>query len=266
MEHLKNISYFQFHKELDYPIFIKFEEPKVEKMLVPIIEALGFNKVENEVLGKIKIDKNSTRVLVIKEATARVARQVVRPYSGLESLGAEDITPYGGHDVYRYMNAAIMMMGHHEYYWEMAVCNFEEKNNEIKVALTRYLAIALANLEIVGFWGKDFGDEFLVTKAKNSNFESFFVDMRKGIFISKSGIKPINQQVGIMRIDETYKGAPRKMSKEQLLSFLCHNTTYLSYMGLDFKLKKAIFDLVDHVHGHVVATEYFQKNSSLQLA
>lgn len=265
MEHLKNISYYQFYKELDYPIFLKFEDAKLELMLRSVIESLGFNKVENESLSSIKIDKATTRVLVVKEATYRVAKQIVRPHKGLESIGQEDISPYGNYDVYRYINAAIMMMGHNEYFWEMAVCNIEDKKNEIKVAITRYLGLALSSLEVLGFWGNAVEGGYLVTKANSSNFKSFFVDCNKGVFIGPDGIRPINKQSEIIRVDETLRGREYSMSKEALLGFLCHNSIYFSYMGLDFKLKKAIFDLVDHVNGKVVPQEFVEKRSSLQL-
>lgn len=265
MEHLKDISYYQFYKELDYPIFIKFEDPALDLKLQEIIESLGFNKVENKVLGEIKIDKSITRVLVIKEATHRVARQIVRPHKGLESFGQEDISPYGHYDVYRYLNAAIMMMGHHEYFWEMAVCNIEDKHNEIKVAVTRYLGLALNGLGIVGFWGGITENGYVVTKQKLSNYESFFVDTNKGLFIGKDGVRPINHNSKIIRLDETLRGREYKLSKEALLSFLCHNTVYFSYMGLDFKIKKSIYELVDHVSGIVAPIEYIERKSGLQI-
>lgn len=266
MEQLTDISYYQFYRELDYPIFIKFEDPSIESKLVSTIEVLGFNKIDNKVLKDIKIDKSTTRVLVVKEATHRVARQIVRPHKGLESFGQEDISPYGNYDVYRYINAAIMMMGHNEYFWEMAICNIDDKLNEIKVAFTRYLGLALSSLEIVGFWGKPLKNGFVVTKPKDSNYESFFIDCHKGVLLTSDGIFPLNKNLLITRTDETLNGPAYKMSKESLLSFLCHNTVYFSYLGLDFKVKRAVFEFVKYTHGQVAAKSILETRSSLQMA
>ena len=64
MQDLKNISYYQFNQELDYPVFVKFEAPDFELNFQEILKSLGFSKVDNKKLGKIKISpvfgENST--------------------------------------------------------------------------------------------------------------------------------------------------------------------------------------------------------------
>ena len=265
MQDLKNISYYQFNQELDYPVFVKFEAPDFELNFQEILKSLGFSKVDNKKLGKINIDKHATKVLVIKEAMPKVARQINMAHHATDRFGDESITPFGHYDLYRYRNVGMMVMGHGTYYWEMGVCFREDRLTQIKVMLTRYVSLALTSQQVVGFWGVPVEEGFVVMRPKDSNFESLFIDIHKGIILTQDGVKKLGAHLQILRLDETIHGTSSKMSKESLVSFLCTNTTYLSYNGLDRQLKSVIFELVSYADGVIYPVENFQPRSGLQL-
>jgi hypothetical protein len=265
MKNMDNVSYYQFQKELDYPVFVKFENPEFEINFSELLQSLGFHKVDNNELGTISIDKSSTKVLLIKEAGPRIAKQINQSHVGLESYGPESISPYGNYDVYRYRNVGLMVIGHGNYYWEMGVRNCTDHMEEVKVMLTRYISFALASQGVVGFWGVPVQEGLVIMKPKEANFESVFIDVDKGVFITTDGVKPIGADVQLLRLDHTIKGESRRMKKEELVSFLCHNTTYFSYHGLEYKLKHSIFEIVDFAEGHIYPFENFQPRSNLQL-
>jgi hypothetical protein len=264
MKDLKNISYYQFYKDLDYPVFVKFESPDFELNFQEVLKSLGFSKVDNNKLGEINIDK-STKVLAIKEAVPKVARQINTAHISMDRFGDESITPFGHYDLYRYRNVGMMVMGHGNYYWEMGVCFSEDKIQQIKVMLTRYVSLALSSSDVVGFWGVPVEEGFVVMRPDSASYESLFVDVHKGVILTQDGVKKLGAHLQILRLDETIHGMSRRMSKEALVSFLSTNTTYFSYNGLDQQLKRAIFELVYYADGIIYPVENFQPRSGLQL-
>lgn len=264
MKDLKNISYYQFYQELNYPIFIKFESADFELNFQQILNDLGFSKVENKKLSKINIEKNTTKVLSIKEAVPKVVRQIRSIHFSSDRYGDESITPFGHYDLYRYRDVGMMVMGH-ENYWEMGVCFREDRVLKIKVMVTRFLSLALASQEVVGFWGVPVEEGFVVRKPQEANFESLFIDVHRGVILTQDGLKKIGAHLQILRLDETIHGESRRMTRESLVSFLCTNTTYFSYKGLDYQLRMAIFELVTYAEGIIYPVENFQPRTGLQL-
>lgn len=261
----EKVKYFQFKKELGYPIFIRIEEEEIELKLEGLISKMGFEKVESDQLKNISFHKNQTKVLKIKKANFRVSRQIDQSHA-LDTYGPENLTMLGSYDVYRYKNVGMLIFGGENYFWELGLKNIDSSQDEIKVIFTRFLSWALAPMGVVGFWGVPVDDGAVVMKPKEANFESFFIDVKKMKIISVDGIKDIFAGFQLLRLDATLKNSTRIMKKEALLSFLTMNTTYFSYQGIDINLKTAIYDFSILVDGYVYPVENFKPRKVVQEA
>jgi hypothetical protein len=53
----KKFSYYQFHKELDYQVYLRLEDFDLESQLADIFESMGFDKVERNKIKDRKFSK-----------------------------------------------------------------------------------------------------------------------------------------------------------------------------------------------------------------
>jgi hypothetical protein len=261
----KNANYYQFRKELGYPVFVRFEDSELELKLEPMLTQIGFNKLDSKELSNISFHKNQTKVLKIQKANFRVSKQIDQSHA-LDTYGPENLTMLGSYDVYRYKNVGMMIFGGGNYFWELGLKNIETSSSEIRVIMARFLSWSLAPLGVVGFWGVPVDDGVVVMKPKEAKFESFFIDVKQMKLICVDGIKDIFPGFQLLRLDATLKDATRRMKKEALVSFLTMNTTYFSYQGLDLNLKTAIYDISSMVDGYVYPVENFQPRKVVQEA
>jgi hypothetical protein len=250
-------TYYQFQKKLGYPVFVRIEEQKMETRIQELLSSMGFEKLKPEELKGISFDKNQTKVLKISEANLRVCKQIDQSHA-LDNYGPENLTMLGNYDVYRYRNVGMMIFGDGNYFWELGLKPFEGKSNEVKVMITRFLSWALAPMGIIGFWGVPVDEGAVVMKPKEAKFESFFLDVKKGKMVSLDGVKEIEAGFQILRLDTTLRNTSRRMTKEELLSFLSTNTCYFSYHGIALSMKESLFDLISMVEGHTYPLENFQ--------
>lgn len=259
----KNVSYYQFRKDLGYPVFLRFEDQDFELKLSEVITQMGFEKLKAEELKDISFDKFQTKVLKIQPANFRVSKQIDQSHS-LDMYGPENLTQLGNYDVYRYKGLGMMIFGDGNYFWELGLKNVDSQQLQVKVVLTRYLSWALAPLGVIGFWGVPVDEGVVVMKPREANFESFFIDTRKTKIMSIDGVKDINPGFQLLRLDPTLKDRTKGMRKEELVSFLSTNTSYFSHQGLDFTLKESIYSFSMMVDGFVYPVENFKPRQVVQ--
>ncbi len=259
----KKIQYYQFHKELGYQVFVRFEDEEFESQYVETLGLLGFSKIKDEELKSITFDKHETKVLRVQEASARVAKQIYQGHA-MEKYGNEHLTPKGSYDVYGYKGVGMMVFGEGNYFWELGLIGNQEDPNAAKTVFTRFVSWALASQGVLSFWGVPVDEGMVVLKPIESNFENIFVDVKKNIFITEDGVKSIKAGGQILRLDESLKDSTRRMSKEALVSFLSMNSSYLSYQGIPFNLKQSILQLVGIVDGYIYPVENFQPRSNVE--
>jgi hypothetical protein len=260
------VTYYQYQKGLDYPVFVRCEDKDFEHSFSGILSSFGFTKLTAEELKTVSFEQSQTKVLKIEKANLRVSKQIDQGHS-LDQYGPENITQLGSYDVYKYKGVGMLIFGDGNYFWELGVkSNVEKYTNEIKTMMVRYLSWALAPKGIVSFWGVPVDEGIVVMKPKEANFESIFIDVKAGVYITQDGVKDMPAGMQILRLDESLKERVKGMSKEELVSFLSTNNCFFSYKGLDFKVREAIYELVSMVDGYVYPVENFQPRNDLDAA
>lgn len=253
----KEISYFQFQKELGYPVFIRFQDVALQHQYEPLLSTMGFTELDEEEFKKVEIINRKTRILKISAASLKVKKQIEQP-GMFDSYGLESVTNYGTYDVYRYKSVGLIVCGFNSPIWEAGVKSIEKYPFEIKALITRYISMALAPFGIIGFWGVPVSEGFVVMNQKDSNSESIFVDMDNHCFITQDGIQDIQFETQILRLDEFLKGRVKGMSKEELVSFLSNRTSFISSTGLDARVRDSIYNLAKSVEGYIYPKANFK--------
>lgn len=264
---MKNeVNYYQYQKDLNYPVFVRFEDSDLELNFTQILNSFGFSKLSEDELKTVSLEQSQTKVLRIQKASLRVGKQIDQAQS-MDSYGPENITQRGSYDVYRYKGVGMLIFGDGNYFWELGVKpNVEKYTNELKTMMVRYLSWALSPKGIVSFWGVPVDEGFVVMKPKEANFESIFVDVSAGVYITQDGVKEMPAGMQILRLDESLKGRVKGMKKEELISYLSTNNCYFSYQGLDFRVREAIYELVTMVDGYIYPVENFKPQNEVEAA
>jgi len=243
-------SYYQFQKELGYEVYLRFEDSEFENCFTEILDLIGFDKVERDEVQSKAFDQKHTKVLRVISATPRVTKQINQPDYMFDKYGAESISQMGVYDVYRYKDVGMMVHGSGNFLWELGIKSTRDKE-ALRTILTRYLSFALASKGVVGFWGVPVEEGFIVMNPMKSNYESVFIDLNKKVLMTCDGVKDLDSDFEILRLESGFYKEPRRMKREELLSFLSMNTSYLSYTGFEQHMKSTIHDLVELAVGYI---------------
>lgn len=258
-------SYYQFNEKLGYQVYLRFEDETFETQFKHVLEVMGFNKVANEVIKKVTLDKRRAKILRVTKASPKLAKQIDAVDFAYDKFGEESVSSMGNYNVYKFKKTAMMIFAQGNLLWELGVkSQFDEGN--IRAVLTRFLSFALANSGVVGFWGVPVDEGFVVMSPKASLFESIFVDLAKNVLLTYNGIKEINSELQILRLDPTLREKVIGMKRESLLSFLSTNTCYFSYSGFEVGIKEAIFELSKIANGYIYPEDNFEPRMNDQQA
>ncbi len=260
-----NFSYYQFQKDLGYEVYLRFEDFEFENQFSETLEVMGFQKVERDKIKSLAFKQNQTRVLRVIKATPRISRQIGRSDFVFDKYGPESFSQMGSYDVYRYKNVGMMVVGNQNFLWELGVKSTKDQN-AIRTILTRYLSFAMAPMGVVGFWGVPIEEGFVVMSPRAANFESVFVDLNKQVLITYDGVKYIEADLQILRLDTTLRDEMKGMKKEQLLSFLSMNTSHISYTGMDTAISSTIWELSQVASGYIYPESNFKPRMNINEA
>jgi hypothetical protein len=243
-------SYYQFNEKLNYQVFLRFEDFDFESQLAETLEMMGFNKVERSKVKEIAFDLRQTKVLKIVKASPKLSKQIDTTEFSFDKYGNESISPMGSYSVYKNKNNGMMIFGEGNLLWELGLkASFD--HDALRVILTRFLSFALARSGVVGFWGVPVDEGFVVMTPKKAMFESVFIDLKKNVVLTYDGVKPINSELQILRLDESLQDKIMGMKREALLSYLSTNTCYFSYSGFEIGIKDTIFELSQIASGYI---------------
>ena len=237
-----NAIYYQYQKELNYQVFLKFDNEILEARFDEVFKALGFEKVDKEDIKGNQYNKNQTRVIKVSQASPKVAKQIDSASFSSSFGGIESLSPMGRYNVYKFQNVGMMIFGNSNLLWELGVKS-NSTFEQLLAIVTRCLGFALASSGIVGFWGVPVDEGFVVMSQRRSEAESVFVDIYKGKLITRDGVKDINSELQILRLDPTIRDKVIGMDRESLLSFLSNSTCYFSYSGFEIGIKDAILEI-----------------------
>ena len=251
-------SYYQFQGENGYCVFIKFESEDLERSFKNILSEVGFEKVEEQRLTQISVNKLTTKVLTVRSATPKVVKEINIGAPGLELMGPESISARGSYNIYKYKGVGMMIFSSNNTLWELGVTNPVKNKRELRVVIIRYLSWALAGQGIIGLWSVPVEEGLVVMRPVDANHEVVFIDLNRMAMVTQDGVVGISGELKLIRLDENLHHHSRPMVKDQLLSFLSTHTTYLSYSGLDGRLKETIYQLVNLFDGMVLPVENFK--------
>jgi hypothetical protein len=252
-------TYYQFQPDFNFQIYISFESAEVEKHLLKIVNKMGFKKIEAEKMKKV-ILTDSARILKIEEANPKVSQLIDQTMAMMDKYGPESITPRDSYNVYRYRGIALMVYADASKTWELGIKNIyaEAMTNVLPIILNRYLSFTLATYDVIGFWGVPVEEGVVVMKQHESRGEAVFIDLNLNKVYTVDGVKPIKGDFQILRLDESLKDSTRRMSKEDLISFLTTHTTYFGYNGVHYYMKKKIVEISKLINGTIYPVENFK--------
>lgn len=261
----KNFSYYQFRKSLGYQVYLKFEDFEFETQVMETIKMMGFDKVESKNIKQVSFLRGQTKLLKVMKATPRVARQISQPDMAFDKYGDESISNLGNYQVYRYKNVGMMIFDESSAMWELGLKGLHNQD-ALRIIFTRFLSYALEPLNIIGFWGVPVDEGFVVRSPIKAEFESVFVDINKNVILTYDGVREIQSEIQILRLDETLRDEMRIQTKESLISFLSMNTCSLNYTGLSFKMKSLLFDICQVAQGYIYPENNFKPRADISEA
>lgn len=258
----KAFSYYKFRKNLDYEVYLRFEDFDFESLFSETLEVMGFDKIERDKVKDKSFNPFKTKILKVVRATPRVSRQINRTNFEFDEFGPESLSQMGSYDVYRYKGVGMMILGEGTLFWELGIRKVDNPA-ALRTIFTRFLSFALAPIGVVGFWGVPVEEGFVVMSPESSQFEAIFVDLKKNVLLTFDGVKQLESDIQILRLDKTLRHEMRKMSREELLGFLSMNTSHLSYTGTSRPIADAIMELTEIAEGCIYPEENFKPRSEV---
>ncbi len=237
-------SYFQYRKNHDYPVYIRFKDEDLNPKYSHLLNEMGFSLLSEIECRKVSLHRLHTKILTIHEAGSRLQQQIngsdLLDKYGLESLSLKQGTP-----VYTYRKVGMMMMPSSKILWDLAILpelSVTDQMVGLRVILVRYLAQALAELGIISYWGTTKDQSVIVMKQLSSFGEAVFIDAAKKVIFSNDGEIKLGASLKILRKDKENPSSSA-MSREDIIGFLSVSTCLLSFNGISLAMKKAIYSL-----------------------
>jgi hypothetical protein len=267
---MSKLTYFQYQKELNIPIYLSVDLSSFEPSFGEFITELKFYKLNDkeEAAALVELKKsNDARILHFSEASLLVAKQI----NGIKEsdyYGAESITPKDGHRVYRYKDIGLMVYSFMAKEWKFGCYKDFGSAHCIlpsRIIINRFLSWALIPYGIVGFWGVKVDDSMVAQKVVNSNGEAVFIDIKGQRIITVEGVKKLRPEFKILRLDPTLKRKNIRMSSEELLCFLSAHCSYFDSSGLSVPVRQMIQALSQMTVGLLHPEESFRPRIDLSL-
>lgn len=237
-------TYFQYRKNHQYPIYVRFHEEDLKGKFNHLLGEMGFAALTEPESRKIPLQKLHTKILTIQEASARLQRQITGS-DLLDKYGSESLSLQMGMPVYTYRKVGVMGLPASRALWDLAV-NSELAHTDqmigLRVILVRFVSQALADLGILCYWGTVKDDTLILMKQNQSFGEAVFIDTSKKMIFSNGGEIKFGQSLKIIRKDKEMNHKV-VMSREDLIGYLSVSTCLLSFTGISHSMKKAIYDL-----------------------
>lgn len=263
-------TYLQYQKDLQLPVFIKFNPEEFESSLETFLGSLGFYKLKDGegAEAEKKINKTAgARILTISEATVSVAKQIEMTLES-DRYGGESVTPKSGYRVYRYRGVGLLIYSLAATEWQLGVYSHfgsEDQLMEAKIVMGRFLGWALSSLGIVGFWGTPVEEGAVIMKSIKADGEFFMLDVMNRRVITFDGIVKMKPQYRVMRLDSTLKGRNIRMTGEEYLSFLLHHTCFFDFSGPTVAVRQLVQTLSKTTEGVIHPEESFRPRTSLSI-
>ncbi len=249
-------SYYQFRKNFDYPIFVRFKDEDSNSKLTHILSEMGFSLLSEHESRKVKLDRLSLRILTVQVAGSRLQQQINGP-DLLDKYGSESLSLQAGMPIYTYRKVGVMGLPYGKNLWDLALhpdISHTDQMVGIRVILVRFIAQSLSHEGLLCYWGTVKDDAVIVMKQGQSFGEAVIIDVSKRVVFSNGGEMKLGSTLKIIRKDKEVK-SPLKMNREDLIGFLSVSTCLLSFNGISSSMRKAIYDLSAHSSGSYAVSE-----------
>lgn len=265
-----NYSYFQYHRDNQYPIYLRFEADYFDNEILSFLSSMCFKelteKESSDVMNTLSVVPNS-RLLTLLPASNSVAGQIRNTVS-TDQFGLESVFPKDGYRVYRFKSIGMIVYSSVASEWEAGVfSNFgsQEHVEFYRAFINRYLSWALAPLGVVGFWGVPVDEGIVVQNQRQSLGEVVFIDVRKKKILSLDGVRRSPIDFKVLRLDSHLKDRNLKMVRDQLASFLSTHTSYIDPKGHSVAVRQLIQEVAKSAEGIVHPEESFKPRANLSL-
>ncbi len=237
-------TYFQFRKQYDYKIFIRFKAEDLNSKFNHLLSELGFSEMVEKDSKKISLTQSQTKVLTVQYASARL-NQMINGSDILDKFGSESLSLQAGTPVYTYRKVGLMGVPIQKNLWDLALNSDLSQTDQmvgLRIMLVRYLSLALADQGVLSYWGTVKDGSVLVMKQGQSFGEAVFIDWNKKVIFSNGGETKCHSQIKMIRMDKEQK-ASGYMGREEIISFLSVSTCLLSFQGISMAMKRSILEL-----------------------
>lgn len=254
-------TYFQFRKQYDYKIFIRFKAEDLNAKFNHLLTELGFSEMSEKDSKKISLTQAQTKVLTVQYASARL-NQMINGSDILDKFGAESLSLQAGIPVYTYRKVGLMGVPMQKNLWDLALNSDLSQTDQmvgLRIMLVRYLSLSLSEQGVLSYWGTVKEGSVLVMKQAQSFGEAVFIDWNKKVIFSNGGETKCHSQIKMIRMDKEQKSSGY-MGREEIISFLSVSTCLLSFQGITMAMKRSILEL----SGNLSAT-YSVSESSVNL-
>lgn len=264
---VKNVRYFQYFKDAEYPVFIKLDSDFLGSGFFKLLKEMHFTELSNDEVKARQHLFNSrfSRILHVTESTPKTS-QLIRNNSTDDRFGPESFTDLVTHRVYRYKNQALIVYSFRFKEWQMG-CHpsFAEPDFflEAKIVMGRFLGWSLSVLGIVGFWGVPVEEGVVINKPIECKGEVVFFDVKRMVMLTIDGERKIKSAFTIIRLDSTLANRNIRMTKEELVGFLSSSTVYVDYQGLTISVRQVIQEIAHIAYGIIHPAVNFRPRMNL---
>jgi hypothetical protein len=249
-------TYFQFRKQYDYPVYLRFKHEELTPKFSHTLNELGFGEITEKDSKKIPLQRPHTRMLTVQFASSRLSQQL-NGSDLLDKYGPESLSYQAGIPVYTYRKVGIMALPQHKPLWDLALNSEISQTDQMvgfRILLVRFISQALADQGILSYWGTVKDGSLIVMKQSHSFGEAVFIDWNKKVLFSNGGETKLNSHLKILRRDKEFSSSGL-MGREEIISFLSVSTCLLSFQGITNSMKRAVVEMSAHVTANFSISE-----------
>ncbi|MFL5786099.1 MAG: hypothetical protein ACJ76H_15885 [Bacteriovoracaceae bacterium] len=241
-------NYYQYRKLHDYPIYVRVNADEISPKFVHLLVEMGLSLLTETEVKKISLQKAHSRVLTVQSASPRIERQI----SGsdlLDKYGLESVSIMNGLPVYTYRRVGLLAMPFGRNLWDLAVSSEISHTDQmvgLRVVLARFLAMALADMGVLCYWGTVKDGAVILMKQSQSFGESVLIDVDRRTIFSQGGEMRIGNNLRIVRRDVEGRHSGH-ISREEIISSLSVNSCLLSFTGITPAMKRSIYSMSSFV-------------------
>jgi hypothetical protein len=173
--------YFQFRKQYDYPVYLRFKQEDLNPKFSHLLAELGINELTDQESKKIPLQRPHTRMLTVQFAGARLNQQL----SGsdlLDKYGHEVLSIQAGTPVYTYRKVGMMALPTNKTLWDLALHSEISDTDQmigLRIILVRFISQALAEQGVLCYWGTVKDETVIIMKQAQSFGEAVMIDSNK---------------------------------------------------------------------------------------